>query len=122
MDKIIEKAAELGEMIKETPEMKRLAAATEKYESDADFLQLIETYNAFAAGMRGKNKDSEEWASRVSGTKTDLGEAKAFYHSECARLIGNTGFSEAMVMLIDSYGNPVMSDYYAQPVPEPNAE
>ena len=62
MDKIIEKAAELGEMIKETPEMKRLAAATEKYESDADFLQLIETYNAFAAGMRGKNKDSEEYA------------------------------------------------------------
>ena len=76
----------------------------------------------YAIVFTAKNKDSEEWASRVSGTKTDLGEAKAFYHSECARLIGNTGFSEAMVMLIDSYGNPVMSDYYAIPEPEPNAE
>ena len=76
----------------------------------------------YAIVITAKNKDSEEWASRVSGTKTDLGEAKAFYHSECARLIGNTGFSEAMVMLIDSYGNPVMSDYYAIPEPEPNAE
>ena len=76
----------------------------------------------YAIVFTAKNKDSEEWASRVSGTKTDLGEAKAFYHSECARLIGNTGFSEAMVMLIDSYGNPVMSDYYAQPQPEPNED
>ena len=72
-----------------------------------------------------KAKESGEWASRVSGTKTDLGEAKAFYHSECSRLIGNTGFDEAMVMLFDSYGKPVMSDYYSfpEPVPpEPEAE
>ena len=67
-----------------------------------------------------KNKESGEWASRVSGTKTDLGDAKAFFHSECARLIGNTGFDESMVMLIDSYGNRIMYDYYAQPEPEPN--
>lgn len=69
-----------------------------------------------------KNKESGEWASRVSGTKADLGEAKAFYHSECSRLIGNAGFSEAMVMLIDSFGNRVMNDYYTQPEPEPNEE
>lgn len=72
----------------------------------------------YAIVFTAKAKDSGEWASRVSGTKTDLGEAKAFYHSECARLIGNTGFSEAMVMLVDSYGHSVMSDYYAFPVPE----
>ena len=35
------------------------------------------------------------------------------------RLIGNAGFDEAMVMLIDSYGNRVMYDYYAIPAPEP---
>ncbi len=76
----------------------------------------------YAIVFTAKNKDSGEWASRVSGTKTDLGEAKAFYHSECARLIGNAGFDEAMVMLIDSMGNKLMSDNYAQPEPEPNAE
>ena len=76
----------------------------------------------YAIVFTAKNKDSGEWASRVSGTKTDLGEAKAFYHSECARLIGNEGFDEAMVMLIDSMGNKLMSDNYAQPEPEPNAE
>ena len=73
----------------------------------------------YAIVFTAKAKESGEWASRVSGTKADLGEAKAFYHSECARLIGNVGFDEAMVMLIDSYGNRLMYDYYAQPQPEP---
>ena len=59
MEKIIEKAAELGEMIKETEVMKRLAAAMEKYESDAEFLALVEKYNVFAAGMRSKKDDRE---------------------------------------------------------------
>ena len=76
----------------------------------------------YAIVFTAKNKESGEWASRVSGTKTDLGEAKAFFHSECARLIGNVGFDEAMVILIDSFGNCVMNDYYAQPVPEPTPE
>ena len=66
-----------------------------------------------------KNKESGEWASRVSGTKTDFGEAKAFFHSECARLIGNAGFDEAMVMLIDNFGNRVMFDNYVAPIPTP---
>ena len=73
----------------------------------------------YAIVFTAKAKESGEWASRVSGTKSDLGEAKAFYHSECARLIGNAGFDEAMVMLIDSYGNRIMYDYYAIPAPEP---
>lgn len=73
----------------------------------------------YAIVFTAKNKESGEWASRVSGTKAELGEAKAFYHSECARLIGNEDFSEAMVMLIDSNGNRVMVDHYAEPSPEP---
>lgn len=78
----------------------------------------------YAIVFTAKSKESGEWGSRVSGIKADLGEAKAFYHSECARLIGNVGFEESMVMLIDSYGNRVAYDYYAQPQPEPepNAE
>ena len=78
----------------------------------------------YAIVFTAKAKESGEWASRVSGTKSDLGEAKAFFHSECARLIGNAGFDEAMVMLIDSYGNRVMYDSYQVPAPEPepNAE
>ena len=66
----------------------------------------------YAIVFTAKNAESGEWASRVSGTKSDFGEAKAFFHSECARLIGNTGFSDAMVMLIDSFGNKVMVDSY----------
>lgn len=73
----------------------------------------------YAIVFTAKNKESGEWASRVSGTKENLGEAKAFFHSECARLIGNTGFEESMVMLIDSFGNRVMYDSYAEPKPEP---
>lgn len=76
----------------------------------------------YAVVFTAKNKESGEWASRVSGTKTDLGEAKAFFHSECARLIGNVGFSESMVMLIDSLGNTLMVDSYTLPEPEPEVE
>ena len=43
----------------------------------------------YAIVFTAKNKESGEWASRVSGTKDNLGAAKAFFHSECARLIGN---------------------------------
>lgn len=71
----------------------------------------------YAIVFTAKAKESGEWASRVSGTKEELGEAKAFFHSECARLIGNAGFDEAMVMLIDSYGNRVMYDSYHAPAP-----
>lgn len=73
----------------------------------------------YAIVFTAKAKESGEWASRVSGTKSELGEAKAFYHSECARLIGNSGFDEAMVMLIDSFGNRVAYDSYQVPAPEP---
>lgn len=73
----------------------------------------------YAIMFTAKNKESGEWASRVSGTKDNLGEAKAFFHSECSRLIGNVGFSEAMVMLVDSFGNRVEYDQYSEPTPEP---
>lgn len=69
----------------------------------------------YAIVFTAKSRESGEWASRVSGTKVDFGEAKAFFHSECSRLIGNAGFSEAMVMLIDSLGNKVMVDNYQFP-------
>ena len=76
----------------------------------------------YAIVFTARSKESGEWASRVSGTKSDFGEAKAFFHSECARLIGNAGFTDAMVMLIDSFGNRVMYDNYSTPAPEPNVE
>lgn len=76
----------------------------------------------YAIVFTAQNKDTGEWASRVSGTKDNLADAKAFYHSECARLIGNAGFTDSMVMLIDSYGNRVACDSYKvpEPTPEPN--
>ena len=75
----------------------------------------------YAIVFTARSKESGEWASRVSGTKSDYAEAKAFFHSECARLIGNIGFTDAMVMLIDSYGNRVMYDSYSFAEPEPEA-
>ena len=62
MEEIIKKAGELGELIKETEVMKRLAAAMEKYETDAELLGLIEKYNVFAAGMRAHKDDREAYA------------------------------------------------------------
>ena len=71
----------------------------------------------YAIVFTARSKESGEWASRVSGTKSDFGEALRVCKAYRKRWI-----TDAMVMLIDSYGNRVMYDNYSTPQPEPNVE
>ena len=56
---IIEKAAELGAMIADTEEKKRLDKATEAYEADGDLKAMIEKYNEHAKKARDDLRDGK---------------------------------------------------------------
>ncbi len=56
---ILEKAAELGAMIAETEEKKRLDKATAAYENDEDLKAMIEKYNEHAKKARDDLRDGK---------------------------------------------------------------
>ena len=56
---ILEKAAELGAMIRETEEKKRLDKATEAYEADEDMKAMIEKYSEYTRKTRDDLKDGK---------------------------------------------------------------
>lgn len=56
---ILEKAAELGAMIRETEEKKRLDSATAAYEADEDMKAMIEKYNEHAKKAREELRDGK---------------------------------------------------------------
>lgn len=56
---ILEKAAELGAMIRETEEKKRLDKATEAYEADEDMKAMIEKYSDYKRDTRDKLKEGK---------------------------------------------------------------
>lgn len=56
---ILEKAAELGAMIRETEEKKRLDKATEAYEADEDMKAMIEKYSEYSRKTRDEFKDGK---------------------------------------------------------------
>ena len=56
---IIEKAAELGAMIRETEEKKRLDKATAAYEADEDMKAMMEKYNEHSKSIAEKQAKGE---------------------------------------------------------------
>ena len=69
------------------------------------------------------NKTTDAWAHNVSGSNTDLIQAKRSFHSECNRLFGSDDFDFVSVILRTHNGNNVMVDIknvVVEPEPEPN--
>ena len=71
------------------------------------------------------NKDNGDWAGTIVDKYTDISAAKKSYHSQLAMYIDDPQFDSVSVMLTDSYGNKIMSEWWApaeEPTPEPNTE
>lgn len=69
-------------------------------------------------------KESGNWEYKMVGMYDDLSAAKQAYYSNMGSIIKATN-DFAMVILYDSFGNKILSDYdntYVEPTPEPNAE
>lgn len=64
--------------------------------------------------------EGHSWEYSLVGMYSDLSSAKQAYHDNMGRIIKSTN-DYAMVILFDSYGNKIMSDYDNKYVePEPN--
>ena len=55
-------------------------------------------------------KESGKWEYNLKGMYDDLNAAKQVYHSRLGAIIKDTN-DYAMVILFDSFGNKIMSDY-----------
>ena len=83
----------------------------------------METKYFVAEAYRYAN-ESHGWEYKISGAYDTLKDAKQAYHSRGGAIIKDTN-DHAMVIIYDSYGNKIMSDYvntYVEPEPEPEAE
>lgn len=69
-------------------------------------------------------KDSENWEYKLVGMYSSISQAKQAYYSNMGSIIKDSN-DFAMVILYDSYGNKIISDFdstYVEPTPEPEAE
>lgn len=60
------------------------------------------------------NKTTGDNAYKVDFASADLSEAKKKYHALLGEFIANKTYDYAMVMLSDSFGNKIMSEYWSE--------
>lgn len=69
------------------------------------------------------NKTEDAWNGVIVDKYDDLSAAKKSYHGQLSMYIDDPNFDSVAVMLTDSYGNAVMSEWWTNYVaPEPNEE
>lgn len=65
------------------------------------------------------NGQASAWDYRVTGRFGDLSLAKKEYHAKLAQFVGSEVYDNVAVMLADSYGNMVESEWWTSIEPEP---
>lgn len=70
------------------------------------------------------NGDTDKWNYKQTLFFESLDEAKKAYHNQLGTYIGYGALDHVSVILWDSYGNKLMSEYWHKvtPEPEPNTE
>lgn len=65
------------------------------------------------------NGQNDGWDYRIVGNYADLGVAKKNYHAKLAEFEGGATYDNVAVMLLDSYGNKLESEWWTSIEPEP---
>ena len=82
----------------------------------------METMKYFVVRAYRYANENHSWEYNLVGMYADISTAKQAYHDNMGRIIKPTN-DFAMVILFDSYGNKIMSDFDDKHVePEPNEE
>ena len=68
------------------------------------------------------NKMSDEWNATIVDKYFDLSAAKKEYFRQLSMYINDEQFDSVAVMLTDSLGNRIESEFWLAPEPEPNEE
>ena len=66
------------------------------------------------------NKDNDGWAYKVENKYTTFDAAKKAYHTLLGNYVGSSVYDSVAVILTDSHGNRIMSEFWEAPQPEPN--
>lgn len=61
------------------------------------------------------NKKSNEWNASIVDKYSDISAAKKEYHRQLSMYINDEQFDSVAVMLTDSFGNRVASDFWETP-------
>lgn len=64
------------------------------------------------------NKEENVWNGTIVDQYTDLSSAKKAYHGQLSMYIDDPKFDSVAVMLIDSFGNPIMSERWNETISE----
>lgn len=75
----------------------------------------METKFFVAEAYRYKASGNWEW--KLSGERDDYDAAKQFYHDRCSAIMKESN-DFAMVILYDSFGNRILSDFIDRSTPE----
>lgn len=59
------------------------------------------------------NKSENAWNATIVDQYTDISAAKKAYHGQLSMYIDDPSFDSVSVMLTDSYGNKIMSEWWA---------
>ena len=68
------------------------------------------------------NKNENAWNATIVDKYDDISAAKKAYHAQLSMYIDDPQFDSVAVTLTDSYGNKIMSEWWApaeEPTPEP---
>ena len=68
------------------------------------------------------NKETNEWNATIVDKYAEFDAAKKEYHRQLSMYINDEQFDSVAVMLTDSLGNRIESDFWEAPEPEPNPE
>ena len=86
-NEIIEKAQELGTMIAESPESKRVSEASDKMNANEEAVELLKTYNE-------NRKKATEKLRGTNPSKEELAEFKAYVQAEFEKAATNELIAE----------------------------
>lgn len=68
------------------------------------------------------NKDNDGWAYKVENKYADLDSAKKAYHTLLGNYVGSAVYDSVAVMLTDSLGNRIQSEFWIAPQPNEEGE
>ena len=75
--------------------------------------------NKFFVVLLAYEKDAEKWSKKALYEYDTQDEAVKNFHQSLAAYINSPTYSRCSVVVLDSFGNSIRSEYWNEPEPEP---
>jgi hypothetical protein len=78
--------------------------------------------NKFFVVLLAFEKETEKWSKKALYEYDTQDEAVKNFHQSLAAYINSPTYSQCSVVVLDSFGNSIRSEYWTEPVEEPEPE